>query len=190
MAVRAGNFYPVTLNDLALAARRGNEDRLRELEALRSDRFELMARLAQLPSDTVFYTQITKGSLRHQPGGHTAQCCSCSPGGFGTSQCRRTASSLRFPRPLTDTSGLWFPEPVEGSQSPRRSIVSLTADRTVIEGILHHLKLWDRQEHPPPLQPVSTPFSSNPCSDAPTRRHGERIPHTFTREPPYDLTSG
>src|SRR5512137_2347492 len=44
IALADDNFYPVTLNDLALAARRGNEDRLRELEALRSDRFELMAR--------------------------------------------------------------------------------------------------------------------------------------------------
>jgi len=59
IALADDNFYPVTLNDLALAARRGDGVRLRELEALRSDRFQLMARLAQLPSDTVFYTQIT-----------------------------------------------------------------------------------------------------------------------------------
>jgi radical SAM superfamily enzyme YgiQ (UPF0313 family) len=32
---------------------------LEELKAMRAERFELMARLAQLPSDTVFYTQIT-----------------------------------------------------------------------------------------------------------------------------------
>ncbi len=59
IALADDNFYPVTLNDLALAARRGSEDRMRELEALRSDRFELMTRLAQLPPDTVFFTQIT-----------------------------------------------------------------------------------------------------------------------------------
>jgi hypothetical protein len=32
---------------------------LRELEAIRGERFELMAELAKLPSDMVFYTQIT-----------------------------------------------------------------------------------------------------------------------------------
>ena len=53
------NFYPVTLEDLAQARRRKDPSRLRELEALRAERFELMERLARLPSDTVFYTQIT-----------------------------------------------------------------------------------------------------------------------------------
>ena len=33
--------------------------RLEQLRALRSERFELMGRLAQLPSDMVFFTQIT-----------------------------------------------------------------------------------------------------------------------------------
>jgi hypothetical protein len=33
--------------------------RLEQLRALRAERFELMARLAQLPSDMVFFTQIT-----------------------------------------------------------------------------------------------------------------------------------
>jgi radical SAM superfamily enzyme YgiQ (UPF0313 family) len=53
------NFYPVTLTDLELAARQRNAPRLAELEALREERFELMARLARLPSDMVFFTQIT-----------------------------------------------------------------------------------------------------------------------------------
>ena len=53
------NFYPVTLEDLAMARRRKDPSRLRELEALRAERFDLMARLARLPSDTVFFTQIT-----------------------------------------------------------------------------------------------------------------------------------
>ncbi len=53
------NFYPVTLSDLAAARRRTNPARLRELERIRGDRFELMARMADLPDDMVFYTQIT-----------------------------------------------------------------------------------------------------------------------------------
>jgi radical SAM superfamily enzyme YgiQ (UPF0313 family) len=59
IALADDNFYPVTLNDLALAARRDDGVGLRELEVLRSERFEMMARLAKLPSDTVFFTQIT-----------------------------------------------------------------------------------------------------------------------------------
>ena len=53
------NFYPVTQADLAAAERRADKSRLRELEALRSERFELMAQLEQLPDDMVFFTQIT-----------------------------------------------------------------------------------------------------------------------------------
>jgi Radical SAM superfamily len=53
------NFYPVTLADLAAADRRADKARLATLTALRQERFELMARLEQLPPDMVFYTQIT-----------------------------------------------------------------------------------------------------------------------------------
>ena len=53
------NFYPVTLDDLAKASRRHDPARLRELEALREERFALMRALAELPEDLVFYTQIT-----------------------------------------------------------------------------------------------------------------------------------
>jgi radical SAM superfamily enzyme YgiQ (UPF0313 family) len=53
------NFYPVTLADLAQARRRVDQSRLQELEALRDERFALMAALARLPDDMVFYTQIT-----------------------------------------------------------------------------------------------------------------------------------
>jgi len=59
IALADDNFYPVTLQDLEMAARQADQSRLRELEALRDDRFELMAQLAKLPDDTVFYTQIT-----------------------------------------------------------------------------------------------------------------------------------
>jgi len=59
IALADDNFYPVTLDDLAQARRRADPARLQELEALRNERFELMARLAELPSDLVFYTQIT-----------------------------------------------------------------------------------------------------------------------------------
>jgi radical SAM superfamily enzyme YgiQ (UPF0313 family) len=53
------NFYPVTKTDLELARKRGDPARLEELSAVRDERFELMARLAQLPHDMVFFTQIT-----------------------------------------------------------------------------------------------------------------------------------
>ncbi|HEX7288854.1 MAG TPA: radical SAM protein, partial [Candidatus Angelobacter sp.] len=59
IALADDNFYPVTLTDLDLAARQNNAARLSELKAIRAERFELMARLAQLPADTVFFTQIT-----------------------------------------------------------------------------------------------------------------------------------
>src|SRR4029079_1571066 len=59
IALADDNFYPVTLADLALARRQHNPARLEELGAGRAERFELMGRLAQLPSDMVFFTQIT-----------------------------------------------------------------------------------------------------------------------------------
>jgi hypothetical protein len=59
IALADDNFYPVTFDDLAKARRRSNPSRLLELEALRAERFALMARLAELPDDLVFYTQIT-----------------------------------------------------------------------------------------------------------------------------------
>jgi radical SAM superfamily enzyme YgiQ (UPF0313 family) len=59
IALADDNFYPVTLEDLALASRREDMQRLEQLNAIRSERFELMDRLAQLPRDMVFYTQIT-----------------------------------------------------------------------------------------------------------------------------------
>jgi radical SAM superfamily enzyme YgiQ (UPF0313 family) len=59
IALADDNFYPVALADLAQAKRRADPTRLRELEALRAERFALMARLADLPDDLVFYTQIT-----------------------------------------------------------------------------------------------------------------------------------
>src|SRR5262249_49175198 len=58
IALADDNFYPVTFEDLALAKRQSNGARLRELEALREERFTLMAQLADLPDDLVFYTQI------------------------------------------------------------------------------------------------------------------------------------
>ena len=41
------------------AQQQGNPRRLADLRAIREERFELMARLAALPSDMVFFTQIT-----------------------------------------------------------------------------------------------------------------------------------
>jgi tRNA A37 methylthiotransferase MiaB len=59
IALADDNFYPVTLTDLQMAARRADRSRLDELTAIRAERFALMAELAQLPDDTVFFTQIT-----------------------------------------------------------------------------------------------------------------------------------
>jgi radical SAM superfamily enzyme YgiQ (UPF0313 family) len=59
IALADDNFYPVALKDLEQAARRADKTRLHELEELRAERFELMARLAKMPQDSVFFTQIT-----------------------------------------------------------------------------------------------------------------------------------
>src|SRR6187397_576323 len=59
VALADDNFYPVALADLAMAERQHNVPRLEQLRALRAERFELMARLAELPPDSVFFTQIT-----------------------------------------------------------------------------------------------------------------------------------
>jgi radical SAM superfamily enzyme YgiQ (UPF0313 family) len=42
-----------------MARRREDKHHLHELEEMRAERFELMERLAKLPADTVFFTQIT-----------------------------------------------------------------------------------------------------------------------------------
>jgi hypothetical protein len=59
IALADDNFYPVSQADLAAARRRSDPAALHELEQIRSERFALMERLAQLPSDMVFFTQIT-----------------------------------------------------------------------------------------------------------------------------------
>jgi radical SAM superfamily enzyme YgiQ (UPF0313 family) len=63
IALADDNFYPVTLTDLRLAREQaettGNFTRLEELTAVRAERFLLMAELAKLPKDMVFFTQIT-----------------------------------------------------------------------------------------------------------------------------------
>ena len=53
------NFYPVTLEDLRMAARRQDQSRLNQLTAIRAERFALMTALSSLPADTAFFTQIT-----------------------------------------------------------------------------------------------------------------------------------
>jgi radical SAM superfamily enzyme YgiQ (UPF0313 family) len=59
IALADDNYYPVTFEDLAQARRRADPARLAQLQAMREERFDLMAQLAQLPDDIVFYTQIT-----------------------------------------------------------------------------------------------------------------------------------
>jgi radical SAM superfamily enzyme YgiQ (UPF0313 family) len=59
MLLADDNFYPVTLRDLKLARERGDRRRLEELQAMRQERFDLMALMSKLPRDMVFFTQIT-----------------------------------------------------------------------------------------------------------------------------------
>lgn len=77
IALADDNFYPVSLKDLRLAQQQversaapdagaaasstaaAAQARLAELRAMRAERFELMRMLADLPSDLVFFTQIT-----------------------------------------------------------------------------------------------------------------------------------
>jgi radical SAM superfamily enzyme YgiQ (UPF0313 family) len=59
IALADDNFYPVPLEDLRMAARRQDPAQLQRLQEIRAERFALMESLAQLPSDTVFFTQIT-----------------------------------------------------------------------------------------------------------------------------------
>jgi len=62
IALADDNFYPVSLTDIKNAERQGNQHKVDELNAIREERFELMARLADLPSDLTFFTQITMES--------------------------------------------------------------------------------------------------------------------------------
>jgi radical SAM superfamily enzyme YgiQ (UPF0313 family) len=59
IALADDNFYPVSKNDLRLAGERKDSARLEALTRLRDEKFELMARMAKLPADMVFFTQIT-----------------------------------------------------------------------------------------------------------------------------------
>src|SRR5205823_2858341 len=59
IALADDNFYPVTTTDLRLARQQGNIEKLHQLQSIREERFVLMARLAELPKDMVFFTQIT-----------------------------------------------------------------------------------------------------------------------------------
>lgn len=59
IALADDNFYPVPLADLKMAARREDKTTLNNLTKIRNDRFELMERLAKLPDDMIFFTQIT-----------------------------------------------------------------------------------------------------------------------------------
>jgi len=53
------NFYPVSHKDIELAERQNNAERVNELKQIRAERFELMAKMATLPNDMVFFTQVT-----------------------------------------------------------------------------------------------------------------------------------
>jgi radical SAM superfamily enzyme YgiQ (UPF0313 family) len=60
VALADDNFYPVTLRDLEVAKRGGNQENIENLQSIRDERFELMARLeTDVPKDMIFFTQIT-----------------------------------------------------------------------------------------------------------------------------------
>jgi radical SAM superfamily enzyme YgiQ (UPF0313 family) len=59
IALADDNFYPVSLTDLKLARQQNNQAKVDELTAIRTERFQLMAEMAKLPRDMVFFTQIT-----------------------------------------------------------------------------------------------------------------------------------
>jgi radical SAM superfamily enzyme YgiQ (UPF0313 family) len=59
IALADDNFYPVSQTDIQLAERQNNHNRVEELKAIRAERFELMSRLADLPKDMIFFTQVT-----------------------------------------------------------------------------------------------------------------------------------
>lgn len=59
VALADDNFYPVTLADLAAADRRADKTHLNQLKAMRDERMAFMRRLARLPGDMNFFTQIT-----------------------------------------------------------------------------------------------------------------------------------
>ena len=49
----------MTITDIHLAKKQNNHARVAELTAIRDERFELMRRMALLPDDMIFFTQIT-----------------------------------------------------------------------------------------------------------------------------------
>ena len=59
IALADDNFYPVTLTDLRLARQQNDLIKLESLQQTRAERYALMAELAKLPKDMVFFTQIT-----------------------------------------------------------------------------------------------------------------------------------
>ena len=62
IALADDNFYPVALTDLRLARQQNDLEKLESLTQIRNERFSLMAELAKLPKDMVFFTQITMES--------------------------------------------------------------------------------------------------------------------------------
>jgi len=59
IALADDNFYSVTMSDIALAERQKDANRVAELRSMRAECFKFMDRLAELPPDTILFTQIT-----------------------------------------------------------------------------------------------------------------------------------
>jgi radical SAM superfamily enzyme YgiQ (UPF0313 family) len=59
IALADDNFYPVTMHDIAMAARQEDKRRYERLLFLRRERLDLMERLSRISDDLIFFTQIT-----------------------------------------------------------------------------------------------------------------------------------
>jgi len=64
VALADDNFYTVTLTDIKMAARRGRPGPAAVLEVSARSASRLMEKLAKLPSDMIFFTQITMEARR------------------------------------------------------------------------------------------------------------------------------
>ncbi len=97
IALADDNFYPVTLTDLRLAREQNNPAKLESLTQIRGERFSLMAELAKLPKDMVFFTQITMESAedRGVSGRHAEGQYQRRPGGRGGRDAGRSEGGLQ-----------------------------------------------------------------------------------------------
>lgn len=111
-------FIPVTLTDIRLAEQQHNTARLNELKSIRAERFSLMRRLAQLPPDTIFFTQITMEAAEDPEFLHAMQAAHikggarrgrvCDPGGLEGRLQRIQLRGPEFSGSVENLSKAWY----------------------------------------------------------------------------------